>query len=181
MDSETPEFYKEKDILGLDKPDFQTWSDSSQKRAVPNDLPVEYASLGSRIAAYILDSLILIVPTYLIDYVVLAVFENSEGVLLIQSVINFAIYAIYYGSLESSEMQATFGKKICDIKVVDEFGNRLSFNKAALRYVAIIISIIPLGFGIWAIATDEKKQAWHDALLGCFVVKNQEEVLDNKN
>ena len=54
--------------------------------------------------------------------------------------------------------------------------NRLTFKKAYLRFLAQFISIIPLGFGIWSIATDKKKQAWHDMLLNCYVIKNQKEI-----
>ena len=44
-------------------------------------------------------------------------------------------------------------------------------DEVLLRYVGIIISIIPLFLGlIWA-AFDSRKQGWHDKIAGTYVVK----------
>jgi uncharacterized RDD family membrane protein YckC len=106
-------------------------------------------------------------------------FTNPENSFK-RNLLNLALWAVYYGFMESSEQQATLGKRICGLKVIDEFGNRLTYRKAILRYLAIIISVLPLGFGIWAIAYDKKKQGWHDALLGCYVVKSKFSNIDNQ-
>ncbi len=120
--------------------------------------------------AYIIDAVILLIASYLIQDTILGLDNNSSENIFIRRLLTLAIWTIYYGYMESSEMQATLGKRFCDLKVIDEHGNKLTFKKAAFRYLAQIISILPLGFGIWAIAKDDKKQAWHDMLLGCFVI-----------
>jgi uncharacterized RDD family membrane protein YckC len=115
---------------------------------------------------------ILIVPLFLIEITLfedLARVENSSTI----NVLAYLVWTLYYGATESSTMQATFGKKICGLMVIDEAGNRLSFKKAAFRFLAQLLSIAPLGFGIWAIANDEKKQGWHDVMLGCYVIKKK--------
>jgi len=136
------------------------------------DLDVNYAGLGIRILAYLLDGIIIIPIVLVFEYLLFGNFNSNENPLL-RNLLNFSIWTIYYGLTESSKMQGTIGKKICRIMVIDTKGNRLNFKKASLRFIAQIISIIPLGFGIWAIASDEKKQAWHDMLMGCFVIKNE--------
>jgi uncharacterized RDD family membrane protein YckC len=51
-------------------------------------------------------------------------------------------------------------------------GSRPDWVVGLLRYVGIIISIIPLFLGlIWA-AFDSRKQGWHDKIAGTFVVRD---------
>jgi uncharacterized RDD family membrane protein YckC len=139
------------------------------------DLDVKYASLGIRILAYLIDGIFVIPLSIVFEYIVFGD-TNFEENTLSRNILNLIIWTIYYGITESSKYQATIGKKICGIIVIDTEGKRLSFKKAYLRFLAQFISIIPLGFGIWSIASDEKKQAWHDMLLNCYVIKNQKEI-----
>ena len=144
------------------------------------NLDVKYAGLGIRILAYIIDSIFIIPLCFLIEHLIFGNANFEENTML-RNILNLSIWTIYYGVSESSKYQATIGKKICGIMVIDVEGNRLTFKKAYLRFLAQFISIIPLGFGIWAIATDEKKQAWHDMLMNCYVVKNQKEIKQINN
>lgn len=173
MDNETPDFFKEKDIFGLDKPAIKVDRSPTMLDTVPNDLAVVYATLGARIIAYFLDVAILLIPLFVIEGLIFGPDFASSEYSLRRNLFNLVVWAVYYGLMESSESQATFGKKNCGLIVIDELGNRLTFKKAAFRYLAQIISILPLGFGIWAIAKDEKKQGWHDALVGCYVIKGK--------
>ncbi len=170
MDNETPEFFNEKDIFGLDKPKVIVEGDTISDDNSSKDLDVVYATLGTRITAYIIDAIILLIVSYIIEDSILGLDFTSSENSLSRKLLTLVIWTVYYGYMESSEMQATLGKKFCDIKVIDDLGNRLTFKKAAFRYLAQIISILPLGFGIWAIAKDDKKQAWHDMLLDCYVI-----------
>ena len=139
------------------------------------NLDVKYASLGIRILAYLIDGIFIIPLSILFENLIFGN-NNFEENTLSRNILNILIWTIYYGVTESSKYQATIGKKICGIIVIDIEGKRLSFKKAYLRFLAQFISIIPLGFGIWSIASDEKKQAWHDMLMNCYVIKNQKEI-----
>ncbi|MBS1683270.1 MAG: RDD family protein [Bacteroidetes bacterium] len=77
---------------------------------------------------------------------------------------------LYYVILESSEWQATVGKKLLNMKVTDENFARISPLKALVRYLASWLSgaILLLGY-IWVIF-DSKKQAWHDKIAGTYVI-----------
>ncbi len=144
------------------------------------NLDVKYASLGIRILAYLIDGVFIIPLELFIEYLIFGNTNFEENTML-RNILNLSIWTIYYGVTESSKYKATIGKKICGIMVIDVEGNKLTFKKAYLRFLAQFISIIPLGFGIWSIASDEKKQAWHDMLLNCYVIKNQKEIKQIKN
>ncbi len=79
---------------------------------------------------------------------------------------------LYYALLESSEWQATAGKKVLGLAVTDLAGARVSFARASGRHFAkIITSLIPLGIGYILAGVTEKKQAIHDMLASCLVVR----------
>jgi uncharacterized RDD family membrane protein YckC len=79
---------------------------------------------------------------------------------------------LYFALLESSHWQATAGKKALGLKVTDYAGARNSFARASGRHFAKIISgMIPLGIGYIIAGFTEKKQAIHDMLASCLVVR----------
>ena len=73
---------------------------------------------------------------------------------------------LYWASMESSPWQATLGKKALGIEVTDFAGRRISFARASGRYFGkiIFIGFILAGF-------TERKQALHDMIAGCLVVR----------
>jgi uncharacterized RDD family membrane protein YckC len=77
---------------------------------------------------------------------------------------------LYYAGFESSTYQATIGKQVIGIKVVDLEGNRISFGKAFFRYVIKIVTALMLGIGYLAIIFSKKKQGLHDMAVGLVVV-----------
>jgi uncharacterized RDD family membrane protein YckC len=66
---------------------------------------------------------------------------------------------------------ATPGKFLtgCEIRCVAT-GRRPGPLRAALRYAAYLLSILPLGLGFFWIAWDRRKQGWHDKIAGTVVV-----------
>ena len=77
----------------------------------------------------------------------------------------------YYSGMESSPFQATLGKLLVGIYVTDLEENRITFGKATGRFFAKIISGLILTIGYWLAGFTEKKQALHDMLSGCLVLK----------
>jgi uncharacterized RDD family membrane protein YckC len=79
---------------------------------------------------------------------------------------------LYHALLESSEWQATLGKKVLGLAVTDLVGARVSFARASGRHFAKFISgFIPLGIGYILAGVTEKKQALHDMIAGCLVLR----------
>ncbi|MFA5649466.1 MAG: RDD family protein, partial [Bacteroidales bacterium] len=71
----------------------------------------------------------------------------------------------------SSKNGGTLGKIAVGIKVTNLNGNRISFAQATGRYFARIISNITLLVGYIMAGFTLKKQALHDMISNCLVVK----------
>lgn len=82
---------------------------------------------------------------------------------------------LYAASFESSPWQATIGKRAMDVYVTDLKGHRLSFAQASGRFFGKIVSALILGIGFIMIGFTGRKQALHDLLAGCLVVRRKEE------
>ena len=129
---------------------------------------IEYAGFGARLGAYIIDSLIIGIPFGITNTIISSINENISSFVSILGI--FAIW-LYFAKMESGPQQATIGKKISGIKVTDLNGNRISFAKASGRHFGKIISALIFLIGYLMVAFTEKKQALHDIIAGCLVIK----------
>ena len=80
---------------------------------------------------------------------------------------------LYYAICESSAWQATLGKKILDLRVTDLEGGRIGFGRATARVSAMLaLNLVPFGFiGFILAGFTERKQALHDIIAGCLVLR----------
>ena len=79
---------------------------------------------------------------------------------------------LYHALLESSEWQGTAGKKALGLIVTDMTGHRLSFARASGRHFGkFVTGLIPLGIGYAMAGFTEKRQALHDILASCLVLR----------
>ena len=79
---------------------------------------------------------------------------------------------LYHALLESSEWEGTAGKKALGLIVTDMTGQRVSFARASGRHFGkIVTSFIPLGIGYAMAGFTEKRQALHDMLASCLVLR----------
>jgi uncharacterized RDD family membrane protein YckC len=84
----------------------------------------------------------------------------------------FLVSWLYYALSESSSWQATPGKKMLNLKVTDMTGEPISFARASGRFFARIIThMIPLAIGYILAGFTEKKQAIHDMIASCLVLR----------
>jgi uncharacterized RDD family membrane protein YckC/ribosomal protein L40E len=120
---------------------------------------VTYAGFWRRFAAWVIDSLILVIPA-----VILSRIGNAGSLLVLLG------EWVYFAYQESSEAQATIGKRALGIIVTDGEGNRISFGRATGRYFAKIISGVILLIGFIMIAFTRKKQGLHDMIANTLVV-----------
>jgi uncharacterized RDD family membrane protein YckC len=91
-------------------------------------------------------------------------------------VINVAVYAIqaaYFVWFHTKSGQ-TLGKKAARIRVVTIDGSPLTWGKALLRYIGMLIgsSVFWLG-NLWAL-WDSDRQTWHDKIAGTIVVADSD-------
>jgi uncharacterized RDD family membrane protein YckC len=98
------------------------------------------------------------------------VFEFLGGlwrVVLIRIVLNW----LYYAFLESSAWRGTLGKKALGLEVTDLAGQRISFGRATGRHFGKFISAFIFCIGFIMAGFTEKKQALHDLMAGCLVIR----------
>jgi len=86
-------------------------------------------------------------------------------------IIGIILNWLYFTLFECSSRQATLGKMALGITVTDMDGSRISFGRANGRYWGKIISSLTLFIGYIMAGFTEKKQALHDMMAGCLVVK----------
>jgi uncharacterized RDD family membrane protein YckC/Tfp pilus assembly protein PilE len=139
-------------------------------------LVILYAGFWKRLAAMILDWLIMLIPALLIGFVIgVMVGVSSEGseqssAEALGNLAGFLLSWLYFAFMESSAKQATLGKMALGIKVVDLQGKRISFGRASGRFFGKIVSGITLGIGYVMAAFTQRKQALHDMMASCLVV-----------
>ncbi len=157
-----------------------------------------YAGFWKRVAAALIDRLILAIPCLLVAGLLLAPLIpsvlsaisaasaagtkvnlppdmvaslNWRGYFL--QLLNIVIYWLYFAYMESGPRQATWGKRALGIKVVGADGNRISFARATGRRFASFVSGIPMYFGFFMAGFTQKRQALHDLMADTYVVQKE--------
>jgi uncharacterized RDD family membrane protein YckC len=94
------------------------------------------------------------------------------GMILVFAAISLLIQWLYHAYLESGEKQATWGKQALGLYVTDLMGNPVTFGRSSGRFFAkIITGMIPLGIGYIMAGFTERKQALHDMIASCLVLR----------
>ena len=136
-----------------------------------------YAGFWLRLVAVILDTGILFIAMLGFG----AVFEvnifaltptdlDREGITILEGVM-VLISWIYYAGMESTSPQATVGKLFMGIYVTDRNGDRASFGRSSLRYWAKYPSALILFVGFLMSIITRHRQALHDIIANCLVLK----------
>lgn len=112
-----------------------------------------YASVWKRFFAFLIDAAV-----FAIIFWILSQLMSGATVPLVLLVIIW----LYYALLESSPLQASLGKIIMNLKVVDRRGRRLTFWQATERILSKLITNITFYFGFFIAAFDKKKRTLHD-------------------
>jgi uncharacterized RDD family membrane protein YckC len=135
-----------------------------------------YGGFWIRVAAYFVDVVILLIPTLLISFLLHSTIPAANAsdmslINLIDEGFNVLIWWVYTAAFLSSSWQATPGKRICGLKVVDYNGGRVSFGQATGRYFASILSYLLLCVGVLMVAWTARRQGLHDMIASTLVVK----------
>jgi uncharacterized RDD family membrane protein YckC len=148
---------------------------------------VVYAGFWKRVAAYVIDAMVIGVATQIVQLVVMGLFfglnaaslsnpenmfSSGAGILFLAALylVPLAMNAAYYAAFHASSKQATLGKMAVGIKVVRTDGTRISLARGVGRFFATILSSLTLGIGFLMAAFTERKQALHDMVCDTLVV-----------
>jgi len=165
----------------------------------PQTLPAPYAGFWLRAVAYLLDSLLFAVVLGVFVAIAIGIhgpgyfrgmagswprggFGGASvspiipmmfiGTLIMAFVFLFVITWLYYAVMESSANQGTLGKIVMGLIVADMQGRRISFGRASGRFFSrLITGLIPFAIGYIMAGFTEKKQALHDMIASCLVLK----------
>lgn len=132
------------------------------------------AGFWRRVAAYLIDSLLLYFGLF-VAFVLLAAFglAMEEGAAeRFGSLVGMATFWAYFATLESGSRQATVGKRVLGIKVVDLGGRPISFGRASGRHFGKLLSALILGIGFLMCIFTVRKQCLHDMMASCLVVRD---------
>ncbi len=151
--------------------------------------PLAYAGFWLRFVAFIIDYIILGIVQMIIlipllgvigitamNYQSMTAEENTAAMLAIVGVgmmsnFVFLVMGWLYFALMESYKGGTIGKMAMGLIVTDMEGNRISFLQATGRYFGKIVSGMILLIGYIMAGFTEKKQALHDIMANCLVVK----------
>lgn len=119
-----------------------------------------YAGFWKRWLAVFIDGIILMIPNLAFNYVV-----PYAGA--------FLFGFLYYPLFNSSPLQATPGKAMMGIAVVDEAGNTLTLKAAIIRHAATFLSAVFLCAGYFMSLFTAKRQTFHDMVAQSVVIFKQ--------
>jgi uncharacterized RDD family membrane protein YckC len=161
-------------------PSSNSGSAATARFAIPR---VVYAGFWLRAVAYAIDLLLLgliageVILKPMMDHAGIPLdsswaflMNNSRQVFALKLAVLMAGW-LYWALLESSPWQATIGKKMLGLQVTDLEGRRISLARASGRYFAKLVSQLLLFFGFVMAGFTQKKQALHDMIAGCLIVK----------
>ena len=136
---------------------------------------MNYASLSKRFLAFTIDCITVMGVYMLLGFVlgISTVFNWILGLPLLGFWFFgglFAVAWLYFALFESSRMQATPGKRVMGLKVVNLKGERIGFTRASVRYFSKFLSRLILMIGFLMIAFTKKKQALHDKIARSLVI-----------
>ncbi len=138
---------------------------------ISSEQPKDYAGFWIRVAAYLIDAIILWIVGVVLSYIVLgdySLIQNSPLLTFLQFIVGIAYFVV----MESSARQGTLGKMVVGIKVGDEAGRQIGLGTAVGRYFAKILSGIILLIGFMMVGWDDRKQGLHDKIMGTYVFYN---------
>lgn len=142
-----------------------------------------YAGFWLRFVAWLIDSLILSAAVLIVLVPIVPMFFHHapfEGSLERPVIpiflfwfwgLNLVGVWLYFALFESSSWQATPGKRVLGLLVTDMHGRRISFARASGRYFGKILSGAILMIGYLMAGFTAKKQALHDILADCLVLR----------
>ena len=153
-----------------------------------------YAGFWRRAIAFMVDMIIVSIPTALIFGPMVAVHVMSLGGLdpnnlsAIQAgllgatvfswqFVSLVLTWLYFAFFESGKKQSTWGKRLLGIKVVGVEGQRISFARATGRFFAKGVSYLIFYIGFIMAGFTSRKRALHDMIAETYVVKKDYQLL----
>jgi uncharacterized RDD family membrane protein YckC len=151
-------------------------------------MSIEYAGFVTRLAAMFVDGFIVLTSLFIINFGInlmgfnLSFLDFVLPLFNVRISLSYLVYLVfsvaYWTFFESSAIQATIGKRLAGIMVIDENGRRLSVTKACtrafLRNITLFLCIYLIGLiGIVTMDFNKRKQTLYDIIAKTCVIKGK--------
>lgn len=152
------------------KKEYEKAEEWLNEKGKDSDLKINFATkyspIGIRFCAGLIDFIIFFITAWF-----LRIFDEFFGNDLVSIFIIILIW-LYYSFLESSDLQASIGKKALGLIVADSEGRKITFWKATVRFFLFLLTIFNIsGF---MIAFSKKKQGFHDQITDTLVLQKKD-------
>jgi len=151
----------------------------------PSPAPIEYGGFWRRTWAGTIDVALEASVAGVITYLAIDPLLNRVGQMLSyerwmsKMAAGFAYILVlsigawlYCAFSESSPRQATIGKRIMGLRVMNADGSRISFGEATVRHFMKFLSLFTAGVGFMMAGWTKRHQALHDIPCDCIVVRS---------
>lgn len=154
----------------------------------PAPAPLSYGDPGRRVAAFIVDLLIVLAPIVALTIVYgilspesveaetitnydIEYSEDYSGLIVFISTLSLLGPWFYFAGFESSRRRATPGKMLMRLAVSNEDGEPVGFGRATARYFSKYISASIMFVGFLMAFWSDRRQALHDVFARTLVLK----------
>jgi uncharacterized RDD family membrane protein YckC len=148
------------------------------REGVPASAAVAYGGFWRRVAAALVDGIILMIVIFPVE-MALGMFAGSNlgrprpasfGLVGAIWLFSTALNVSYQGYF-LSQKGATPGKMLLGLQVIAATGGRISVGRAIARYFAQFLSALIFGIGYIMVALDSQKRALHDHICNTRVIR----------
>jgi uncharacterized RDD family membrane protein YckC len=146
--------------------------------------PPVYAGFWLRFAAVIIDGILLGVVGFVVNFAIglerpmfaarpgMGNPAFNIGLILSGTAVGIVLEWLYYALMETSKFQGTLGKMALGLIVTDLNGQPINFGRATGRNFGKLISrYFTLYIGFMMAGWTQQKQALHDMMAGCLVLR----------
>ncbi len=136
-----------------------------EKKVTTNNRNKKHANFSIRLMAMIIDTIIMGVPAY---FLINEYFADA-----FIAIVTISLWIIWKGQ--------SIGKKLVNIKIVNENYEDINIKTAIIRYIGYIVSTITLLVGFAIVPFREDKRALHDLMANTYVIHTDKDNTVNEN
>lgn len=146
------------------------------KEGIDPRAQMEYAGFWIRFVAKFVDSVIVGVPGYALQFGAASFLQDDPNMAMVAMLVGWLISFILqmaYSVWLTGKYGATVGKMACGLRVVTPNGQKISYGVACGRFFAEILSGMILYIGYIMVAFDDEKRALHDRICNTRVIRRR--------
>jgi len=127
------------------------------------------ASLTRRLLALVYDLLLVLGVLFVVSAVAVALNKGERVTHPIYYLSLLLTTFVFFGWFWTHGGQ-TLGMRTWKIKITADQGGELTWKQSAVRFIAAIVALVPMGLGLLWMLIDSQKLAWHDKFSSTRVV-----------